>query len=158
SDTSIPIPEWEVHGPWPTMPWWEDYEYYDQTNPKRQSPWLNNTQVYPKGMALKMEPADLWAIANLRFKELPPVEFDRPVGLWVEIMDIPTEAGLREVCGYPPYDGKILVGCAELRPGDLCHIFVGPPQYERTGVTRNIVIRHEMGHCNGWGKDHAGMR
>src|SRR5262249_40810719 len=79
SDTSIPIPEWEVHGPWPTMPWWEDYEYYDQTNPKRQSPWLNNTQVYPKGMALKMEPADLWAIANLRFKELPPVEFDRPV-------------------------------------------------------------------------------
>jgi len=41
-------------------------------------------------------------------------------------------------------------------PGEvICKIFLGPPQTERTGVTRNIVLRHEIGHCEGWPADHS---
>jgi hypothetical protein len=102
-----------------------------------------------------MEPADLWAIANLKHKQLPPIEFDHPTKRRTHIIEIDNEAELRKRCGWPadPYGG-IMVGCTKvynLEPyaDGGCEIFVGPPQTARTGVTRNLIIRHEMGHCNG---------
>jgi hypothetical protein len=108
--------------------------------------------------SVEMEPADLWALANLRFKELPPIEFDHMPDRPVTTTDIRTEADLRVRCGWPPAPaGGILVGCADILPfTSPCRIYLGPTG--GTGVTRNIVLRHEIGHCNGWGKDHAGIR
>jgi hypothetical protein len=119
-------------------------------------PFSSSAKLYAAGaLPFAMEPADLWAIANLHFKELPPVEFDHPTEDPVEIVDVATEAELRNICGYTN-SNLTIVGCAAALPG-LCRIYLGPrPAW--TGLTRNIVIRHETGHCNHWPGDHPGMR
>jgi hypothetical protein len=110
---------------------------------------LHSEPVKP---SVEMTPADLWAIANLKFKELPPAEYDHAPDKAVIIEDIKTEAELRVRCNWPKEGGGNLVGCT-----DGHHIYLGPlPGW--SGLTRNIVLRHEIGHVNGWPKDHAGMR
>src|SRR5215469_13805947 len=103
-----------------------------------------------------MEPADLSAIANLKFAELPPIEYDHPVKQAVFISDVPITKELQEICDFS-IDAKLfIVGCAAVE-ATVCRIYLGPrPSW--TGLTRHIVIRHELGHCNGWPKDHPGMR
>jgi hypothetical protein len=105
-----------------------------------------------------MEPADLWAIANLKFPELPPIEFDHAPPMPVVIKDFATEAELRVVCRWPPSNGTAtIVGCANNHDPTVCRIYLGPiPEF--SGLTRNIVIRHELAHCNNWPADHPGMR
>ena len=106
-------------------------------------------------LPLAMGPEDLWALVNLKFKELPPLEYDHPTEDPVEIVDMESETELRGVCNYTN-SGLTLVGCAAVLPG-LCRIYLGPrPAW--AGLTRNIVIRHETGHCNHWPADHPGAR
>jgi hypothetical protein len=125
-------------------------------------PSSSSAKLYAAGaLPLAMEPADLWAIANLKFTELPPAEFDHATKDAVEIIDMPTEKELREVCHLTEaYRGANVVGCAAPKGQlafDRCIIYLGPrPAW--AGLTRNIVIRHETGHCNGWPGDHPGMR
>jgi hypothetical protein len=130
-----------------------------EVTPIVAAPSSSSEKLYAAGaLPLAMEPADLWAIANLRFKELPPVEFDRPSTVPVLVIDIDSEAELRERCGWTDREtSSIMVGCA-MRFKESCRIYLGPPQTEHTGVTRNIVLRHETGHCSGWPADHPGMR
>jgi hypothetical protein len=122
----------------------------------------SSSKLYAAGaLPFAMEPADLWAIANLKFKELPPVEYDHAATDAVEIVDMSTEKELREVCHLTEaYRGANVVGCAapkgQLAP-DRCIIYLGPrPSW--AGLTRNIVIRHEIAHCNLWPADHPGAR
>lgn len=108
---------------------------------------------------LPMEPADLWALANLRFAELPPIEFDHvPDKKLVMIKDVATEEELRTICRWPKTSAATLVGCADTKDPDVCHIYISGSIPSWAGLTRNIVIRHEMGHCNGWPGTHEGMR
>src|SRR5262249_34627286 len=51
--------------------------------------------------SVEMTPADLWALANLTFGELPPIEFDHYPDKSVTIKDISTEKELRVLCGWP---------------------------------------------------------
>jgi len=112
----------------------------------------DKSQFFPDGIALTMEPADLSAIATtMPRNQLPPAQFDHAVSGPVEIVDVATEDRLRALCGWPASKGETLVGCAAVLP-TLCRIYVGPPA---GGVTRNLIIRHEMGHCSGWPKDHS---
>ena len=113
----------------------------------------------PARPSVEMTPADLWAIANLTFKELPPIIYDHMPDKSVKVVDVSTEAELRARCGWPPSDGNgaTIVGCAATTDPHICHVFLGPrPSW--TGLTRNIVLRHEMGHCSGWPADHPGIR
>lgn len=113
------------------------------------------TALHPTEQHVQMEAADLWAIANLKFPELPPPEYDHMPDRPITIKDFPTEAQLRVACGWPasPYGGT-LVGCFD---ASLDRINLGPiPSW--TGLTRNLVIRHELGHANKWPADHPGMR
>src|SRR5262249_29379591 len=109
-----------------------------------------------------MGPADLWAIATIKLKQLPPPEYDHPVYDPVEVVDVDTEQELRRLCGLESYfPGSTVIGCAAPKGNywkpDKCLVYLGPiPEW--TGVTRNINLRHELGHCNGWGGDHAGAR
>jgi hypothetical protein len=112
----------------------------------------------PEREHLEMTPADLWAIVNLKFPQLPPIEFDHIPDQVVTIKDVPSEAELRKVCRWPPSDGTTtIVGCADIRDPRVCRIYLGP-RPEWSGLTRNLVIRHELGHCNSWPPDHPGMR
>src|SRR5262245_21614901 len=109
----------------------------------------------PGALLLTMQPADLWALATIRLKQLPPPQYDHPVKGPVEVTDIPTEEALRKICGYTQ-PGTILIGCAHVS-AELCSVYLGPiPSW--TGITRNINLRHELGHCNGWPGDHVGIR
>src|SRR5215831_1861280 len=51
--------------------------------------------------SVEMEPADLWAIANLRYGQLPPVEFDYLPAQEVVVREMASEEALRVVCGWP---------------------------------------------------------
>lgn len=112
------------------------------------------SQLFPEGLSVTMEPADLWAIVNLKIKhQIPPPQYDHAVKGAVQITDVETTERLLEVCrgAFIP-SGAILVGCAQVTP-ELCRIYLGPiPSW--TGITRNINLRHELGHCIGWPADH----
>ena len=85
------------------------------------------TAYYPNGLNLAMEPADLWAIANLKIKELPPVEYDHPYQGQLWIVEVKSEAELREICHYTK-TGFIIIGCATVRPGQcIIHLAPIPP-------------------------------
>jgi len=53
-------------------------------------------------------------------------------------------------------------GCAyphTMVPNVDCTIVIGDePTLRAWGRTRNLILRHEIGHSNGWGRDHAGAR
>jgi hypothetical protein len=117
-----------------------------------------STKIYgPGALPFAMEPADLWAIATIRIKQLPPVKYDHPTKVPVEIHDLDSEESLREECGFQNlHTDRTIIGCADPK-SDRCDIYLGPIPAS-TGITRNINIRHEIGHCNGWSGDHAGMR
>jgi len=110
-------------------------------------------ETYPNGVALEMEPADLWAIATIDGKFLPPIEFDHPTKMPVDITDV-SEEGLRKICTGRSADIP-MHGCAIIAP-NYCDIFVRRPVLPP--LTRNLVIRHERGHCNGWSGNHEGIR
>jgi hypothetical protein len=113
------------------------------------------SQFFPEGLSVPMQPEDLWHIAtDMPPNELPPPQFDHATKKPVTVVDVASEAELRERCGWTTRDvHSILVGCSA--PSEvICKIFLGPPQTERTGVTRNVVLRHEIGHCEGWPADH----
>jgi hypothetical protein len=38
-----------------------------------------------------------------------------------------------------------------------CRVVIAPePDAKRVGLTRDILLRHEIAHCNGWPGDHRG--
>jgi hypothetical protein len=112
---------------------------------------------YPHGLKTEMDEADHFAIATLRIKQLPPVEFDHALAGPVEVIDIESEERLRQLCHMTQtHQGVNVIGCAGRKP-DRCVIYLGPIPAS-SGITRNINLRHELGHCNGWPADHAGIR
>jgi hypothetical protein len=52
------------------------------------------------------------------------------------------------------------IGCAKIGYGGaLCWIFLAPDEdIGAHGLTTELVLRHEIGHCNGWRHDHPGAR
>lgn len=85
----------------------------------------------------------------------PPAIYDHPYSGPV-IERIVTAAEVERMCG-----GNIQA-CILFKPnfyGDSC--FVVLPVVGRGGTnqrSQNMLRRHEIGHCNGWGLDHAGAR
>jgi len=102
-----------------------------------------------------MSEEDYWAIANLKYKQLPPIEYDHPVTRAVEVIDVASTEEMRKICHRT--DGAIIVGCADVHDPTICRIYLAPiPEW--AGITRNVNLRHELGHCNGWSADHPGIR
>jgi hypothetical protein len=112
---------------------------------------------YPHGVSVTMNAEDHWAIVNLNYKALPPVEYDHPVTIPVEIIDITTTSELKAICKVSLPSGFIIVGCAHLRKDNsMCTIYLGP--IPNTALTYNLNLRHELAHCNSWPGDHPGAR
>jgi hypothetical protein len=87
---------------------------------------------------------------------LPPEEFDREYKPAL-IFRLKTVEEVRDRCKTP---FKIGFGCAFVtKPEGVCIInLVINPVLEANGLDPAIVLRHEMGHCNGWPNDHKGAR
>ena len=88
---------------------------------------------------------------------LPPKEFDRPYSGDLTVVTAHSQDELKEFCGSA-YKPGLTLGCA--RPGHTsCRIIMAPEQIIIAGGwTKALMLRHEIGHCNGWGADHAGQR
>jgi hypothetical protein len=83
---------------------------------------------------------------------LPPTEYNHFYPGPIEIRRFATTEDLKVACKAGINDD--LAGCSFVARG-VCVIFLGPNGYYTT-IPIESVLRHEMGHCNGWGRDHAG--
>jgi hypothetical protein len=91
---------------------------------------------------------------------LPPPEYDHPYSGKLTIIEANWET-IQQVCGpiyanAPP--GALLTGCAHVYP-DHCLVYIGEPRTMQTAAllyhtnekdAHDRILRHEIGHCNGW--------
>jgi hypothetical protein len=61
-------------------------------------------------------------------------------------------------CPMTPLAGYTRLGCSYRWP-TRCAVFLADDRIVRAaGHNPDIVLRHEIGHCNGWGPSHEGAR
>jgi hypothetical protein len=116
----------------------------------------------------KFDQLDESALA--RYRNLPPAEYDHPYEGRLRTIEVRSMETVSYLCKRAVRHlayvliPKVAIGCAirsdlvKLDPNADCVIFHAPEsQLQRLGGTLNVLIRHELGHCNGW-KNHDGMR
>jgi hypothetical protein len=87
---------------------------------------------------------------------LPPVEFDKPFTGILEIVRIRNQQEIELACKASPRHA-----CAwRQADGARCTIFMLPNEQLRSRGKNAVafILRHELGHCNGWPGDHKGGR
>src|SRR3989442_7646776 len=89
------------------------------------------------------------------FNWLPPAEFDKPYTGKLIIRRFETEEEIERIC-----KGSAKYACAaRVADGSACYLFVGNDNVlKRNHVPYEFMLRHELGHCNGWTKDHERKR
>jgi hypothetical protein len=100
------------------------------------------------------------AIATQAYAQfLPPEEFDRPFDGRVVIQLARDQDEVRKLCPGMIFTMEPL-GCSfRIRGLALCAIVkVSDDQIRAAGYDPEVFMRHELGHCNGWGSDHKGAR
>ena len=91
-----------------------------------------------------------------RARVLPPEEYDRPFKGWLTVERSNSQSAIRSRC--QPTTFPYHLGCAR-SAHDICHILIADDEtIKKSGWTYEIVLRHEIGHCNGWPGDHRGAR
>jgi hypothetical protein len=88
---------------------------------------------------------------------IPPVEYDHPYTGKLTIFRSSSQAEIKAKC--PPSSFPYHLGCGGPKAGGECHILMADDETIRKhGWTPEIVLRHEIGHCNGWPANHKGAR
>jgi hypothetical protein len=85
----------------------------------------------------------------------PPERYDHayPGRLDVEYLDAEQ---IKQHCPANSYGQRL--GCTTIATPSYCKVFIGSAdEIAALGYTMETVLRHEIGHCNGWGADHPGM-
>lgn len=86
---------------------------------------------------------------------IPPPHYDHPYSGPV-IERVVTAEETERMCGHDKQ------ACILFKPnfnGDSCFIILPVVGIGGTSQrAQDILRRHEIGHCNGWGADHAGAR
>jgi hypothetical protein len=86
---------------------------------------------------------------------LPPEEFDRPYDGDLTIRVVPDLVSLQAACGQ---DKPGMLGCA-WHNSESCVIYLVEDKVMRErGYNTGTLLRHEIGHCNGWPPDHPRPR
>lgn len=126
-----------------------------QTNttvrPKNPDPWAEfNPQPPPPPLPPRRSECTRYCI-------LPPVEYDKPYKGKLTVETVPDQETLARFCGAAYVPGKTL-GCAS-HDATSCRVLLVPDEIIKArGWTRALMLRHELGHCNGWPGDHPGQR
>jgi hypothetical protein len=95
--------------------------------------------------------------ANVPF--LPPLAFDHPYSGKQQVIRAGAEL-MAHLCPRPD-PGKRMTGCAvRVASGAECLIVIANDEILRSvGIyDAKVILRHEIGHCNGWPGDHPGAR
>ncbi len=93
---------------------------------------------------------------NRDYPILPPVEYDHTYTGQLKVNVVRTTAEIRSHCNLPETSGAL---ACSFRRAESCTIFILPEQeLYRRGWDAKHVMRHEHGHCLGWGGDHKGAR
>src|SRR5262249_40091456 len=88
---------------------------------------------------------------------LPPIEYDHPYKGRLDVIVAENAEQIR--IGCPKTAGGSLGLACSLRYEDRCTIVRRPEaDIRRARYTLEIVMRHEIGDCNGWPESHAGAR
>jgi hypothetical protein len=88
---------------------------------------------------------------------LPPVEYDKPYMGELTIRRAATEEDVRAACPKAAFNHRAF-GCSRVLK-DRCEVFiVSDKLLKAVGYSYALVLRHELGHCNGWGAGHEGKR
>src|SRR5262245_9168737 len=81
---------------------------------------------------------------------LPPPEYDHPYRGNLTIQRVATQYDLYRQCPNAARVTPNMIGCAKPN-GDRCHIILVPDSVIKAArSTRARILRHEIGHCNGW--------
>ena len=80
----------------------------------------------------------------------PPKRFDHPFKGKLTLYRLPQKEVVR-VCQNMPGASLQQHGCSELK-GNHCTVVIVDKTY--MGATPKSVLRHELGHCNGWPASH----
>jgi hypothetical protein len=83
---------------------------------------------------------------------LPPEQFDKPYRGALYVIEAKL-ADVHRVCNAP----KGTFACAIPMKGE-CLVVLPKVDAWITKAQRDRLMRHEIGHCNGWGADHKGGR
>jgi len=91
---------------------------------------------------------------------LPPVEYDKPFGGKLEEVVVKSREEMDASCKRIGLSlPNVPLGCGKLLAADHCVIYLARDEVNRSvGLTTDLVRRHEVGHCNGWSKEHPGGR
>jgi len=82
---------------------------------------------------------------------LPPAQYDRPYKGHLTIETVANVAAVRAVCGLAKVNA-----CAFHGTGidiAVCRIIL-----PKDKLGDKLLMRHELGHCNGWPNHHPGIR
>lgn len=96
------------------------------------------------------------ALAEPNYRVLPPVAYDYPFKGNLITVKKQSKEEVNKLCNTPMAMG---LGCMKFVSPEHCVIVVVSDEIaEAAGYTPEVVVRHEVGHCNGWPKDHPGTR
>lgn len=104
-----------------------------------------------------MSPVVLAMIASLAPEWNPPPEYDHPYEGELIVRYAPLDE-VHEMCDamLPAMQHRnFTLGCAR-RSQDNTSCLVVVLNKPIARITPEAVLRHEIGHCNGWGADHGG--
>jgi hypothetical protein len=88
---------------------------------------------------------------------VPPPEYERPYKGELVIVDANQEM-VREKCPAAKFTLGVSLGCAH-RGATYCWIYLAPKaDMKAAGFPYDLVLRHEIAHCNGWPGDHRDAR
>ena len=105
--------------------------------------------------AVPVKPVPVTPVIPKPHKIFPPAEYDHYYegDLTIKIVDRLEE--LREACQL---EGSQLLACSTHNHSSCIIVMVKDEIMRQRSWTTGMLLRHEIGHCNGWGADHAGER
>jgi hypothetical protein len=85
----------------------------------------------------------------------PPAQYDHYYEGDLTIKIVNSLEELHEVCQL---DNPQLLACSTRNEWSCIIVLVKDEVMRKRSWTTGMLLRHEIGHCNGWGADHAGER
>jgi hypothetical protein len=135
AEGSAPLPQW--------FAWTANWRTVDK--------WVTTMWPEPPKIAgVQPKRADLQLV--------PPEQYDHPFRGPGElrIIDAASQDEVRQWCPTAVFPKAGAFGCASSKPWGCQVAIASEADLKTVGLTRGMVLRHEVAHCNGWPGDHRG--